>query len=298
MVACGFVSAAYAQAYPNRPIRMLVTVAAGGPIDTIARLIAEQMQPHLNQPIIVENRAGAGGTVGVKAASTLQTFAIAPALYQNPGYDPAKFVPIGLVAEFPFVMVVPAQVPAKTLKEFVAFAKTTSEKLSFGGSLATPAHLLGELFKRTNDIDIVYVPYRGLAPSIGDLISGRTHMAFDAAPSLLPLIKEGKLRPLAVLSATRSPFLPDVPTMAESGMPGFPGSPWTAIAVPPGTPEPIVRQLNGALNAALNAPETRERMEKLMLSPIGGSGRDLSGRIAQDAPKWREIVIASGAKAE
>jgi tripartite-type tricarboxylate transporter receptor subunit TctC len=195
-IALALAAPAVAQTYPNKPVRMLVTVAPGGPIDTIARMMAEQMQPHLGQPIVVENRPGAGGTVGARAAasadpdgytllfSTLQTFAIAPALYQNPGYDPGRFVPIGLVAEFPFVFVVPAQIPAKTVKEFIEFARTSTEKLSFGGSLATPPHLYGELFKRANDLDMVYVPYKGLAPSIADLISARTHMAFDAITTL------------------------------------------------------------------------------------------------------------------
>jgi tripartite-type tricarboxylate transporter receptor subunit TctC len=288
---------------------MVVTVAAGGPIDTIARLFAEQMQPHLGQPIVVENRPGAGGTVGAKSAatadpdgytllfSTLQTFAIAPALYQNPGYDPDKLVPIALTAEFPFIFVVPAQIPAKSVKEFVTFAKT-SKDLAFGGSLATPAHLFGELFKRVNDLDMVYVPYRGLAPSIADLISARTHMAFDAVTTLIPLIKDGKLRPLAVFSAGRSPIFPDVPTIAESGYKDFPGNPWTAIVAPPGTPEPIVKRVNAAINAALKAPATREKMDKLGLTPLGGTPKDLADKIAADAPKWREIVKLSGAKAE
>jgi tripartite-type tricarboxylate transporter receptor subunit TctC len=230
--------------------------------------------------------------------STLQTFAIAPALYQNPGYDPGRFVPVALVAEFPFVFVVPAQVPAKTPKEFVAFARTSKEKLSFGGSLATPPQLLGELFKRANDLDIVYVPYKGLAPSISDLISARTHMAFDAIPTLIPLIREGKLRALAVLSAGRSPLFPDVPTMAESGYPDFPGNPWSAIVAPPGTPEAIVQRVNAAINAALKAPETRERMQKLSLIPLGGAPQDLARVISADRPKWQEIVRLSGAKAE
>lgn len=289
---------------------MIVTVAPGGPIDTIARLVAEQMQPHLGQPVVVDNRPGAGGTVGARAAasadpdgytllfSTLQTFAIAPALYQNPGYDPAKLVPIALTAEFPFIFVVPAQSPASSVKEFVAYAKNSKEKLAFGGSLATPAHLFGELFKRVNDLDMVYVPYRGLAPSISDLIGARTHMAFDAVTTLIPLVRDGKLRPLAVMSASRSPLFPEVPTIAESGYSDFPRNPWAAIVAPPGTPEPIVRRVNEAINAALKAPDTRDKMDKLGLAPLGGTPKDLSDKIAVDQPKWRDIVKASGAKAE
>ncbi len=299
-----------AQDYPNKPIRLLVTVAAGGPIDTIARLIAEQMQPHLGQQVYVENRAGAGGTIGSKVAAsaepdgytllfaTLQTVAIAPALYQNPGYDSTKFVPVGMAAEFPFIFVVPAQIPAKTTKEFVAFARASQTPLSFGGSLATPPHLLGALFARTNKLDIVYVPYKGLAPSLSDLLTARTHMAFDAIVTLIPLIKEGKLRPLAVVSRQRSPLFPDVPTMAESGYSDFPGNPWAGILAPPGTPREVVDKVNAALNAALNAPATRERMAQLTLSPVGGTPHAFEERIRADAVKWSEVVELSGAKAK
>lgn len=301
---------ATAQIYPVKPIRLVVTVASGGPIDTIARLVAEHMQPHLGQPVVVENRTGAGGTIGARSVasaepdgytllwSTLQTFAIAPVLYQNPGYDPDKFVPIGLAAEFPFVFVVPAQIPARTPKEFVEFARASKDKLSFGGSLATPAQLFGLLFNRINKLDIVYVPYKGLAPSLADLLSARTQMAFDAIATLIPLINEGKLRPLAVISAARSPLFPDVPTIAESGYPDFPGSPWTGIVGPPGTPDHVVKRVNAALNAALREPQSRERMSKLTLSPLGGSPRDFAERISADQPKWREVIRLSEAKAE
>jgi tripartite-type tricarboxylate transporter receptor subunit TctC len=301
---------AMAQTYPTKPVRLVVTVASGGPIDTIARLVAENMQPLLGQPVVVENRTGAGGTIGAASVAnaepdghtllwaTLQTFAIAPVLYQNPGYDPAKFVPVGLAVEFPFVFVVPAQIPARTPKEFVEFARASKDKLSFGGSLATPAQLFGVLFTRMNKLDIVYVPYKGLAPSLGDLLSARTQMAFDAVATLIPLINEGKLRPLAVITTARLPLFPDVPTMAESGYPGFPGSPWTGIVAPPGTPDHVVKRVNTALNAALQQPQTRARMKKLTLSPVGGSPRDFAERISADQPTWRDVIRLSGAKAE
>ena len=254
---------ASSQSYPSKPIRLVVTVVAGGPIDTLARALAEQLRAMLGQPVVVENKAGAGGTLGAKFVetsppdghtllfATLQTYGIAPVLYEHQGYSPDKFVPVGMFAEFPFVFAVPASVPATSPEEFVQFAKNSKEPLSFGGSLATPAHLLGLLFSRRNGLDITYIPYRGLAPSISDLLSARTHMAFDALPSLLPLINGGKLRALAVLSKSRSPSLPNVPTMGESGYADFPTNPWTGVVAPPGTPDQIVQRLNSAMKSAL-----------------------------------------------
>jgi tripartite-type tricarboxylate transporter receptor subunit TctC len=303
-------SHSYAQTYPTKPIRLIVSVAAGGPIDTIARALAEGMQPALGQPVVVENKPGAGGTLGAKSVeaaapdgytlllATLQTHGIADVLYEHQNYRSDRFIPIGLVAEFPFVFVVPTPVPAASVKEFVEFAKKTKEPLSFGGSLATPAHLLPLLFNRRNGLDITYVPYRGLAPSISDLITARTHMAFDALPTLLPLINEGKLRPLAVLSQSRLPALPNVPTMIESGYTDFPTNPWTGVVAPPGTPNAIIVRVNAAINTALAAPETKARMQSLFLVTLGGSPEEFSKRIKSDTPVWQEIVRLSGAKAQ
>lgn len=299
---------AMSQNYPTKPVRLIVPVAPGGPIDTIARLAGEALEKELGQPVIVESRAGAGGTIASKAVATadpdgytllfatLQTFGIAPALYTNTGYATKDFTPVVMVAEFPFLFVAPAVVPAKTVKEFIEFARTSKEKLSFGGSLATPAQLLGELFARTNKLDIVYVPYKGLAPSISDLIGGRTHMAFDAMGNLLPLVKEGKLRPLAILSAERSKFLPDVPTMAESGLTDFPVNPWAGIVAPAGTPDAVIQRLNTAVNNALTQPNMRERMESLALTPAGGTPQRFADKIKSDEPVWRDLVQQSGAK--
>ena len=301
---------AHAQDYPTKPVRMVVTVAAGGPIDTIARLLADQMAGPLGQSVIVENRAGAGGVMGARSVATadpdgytlmlatLQTYSIAPALYPDFAADAAKLVPVGLAMEFPFIFVVPSQVPAKTAKDFVAYARANKGTLNFGGSLATPAHLLGMMFSRSNDLDMTYVPYRGLAPSIGDLVSARTHMAFDAMSTLIPLVQEGKLRALGVLSPQRSKLFPDVPTMAESGFAGFPGNPWTGVVAPPNTPRRIVERVNAALNAALRAQKSAELMDKLALSPVGGSPEDFAQRIREDQPKWMALVQSAGVKPE
>ena len=306
----GVPTSVHSQTYPTKPIRLIVSVAAGGPIDTIARALGDAMQTILGQPIVVENKPGAGGTLGVKAAeaaspdgytlllATLQKHGIANVLYEHQGYKSDHFIPIGLVAEFPFVFVVPSQVPATSVKQFVEFTKNSKEPLSFGGSVATPAHLLPLLFNKRNGLDITYVPYRGLAPSISDLVTAITHMAFDALTTLLPLIKEGKLRPLAVLSKARLPELPDVPTMTESGYPDFPTNPWTGIVAVPGTSQLIVRRLNETINVALASPEAKQRMLALSLVILGGSPEAFAKKIETDMPIWEEIVRLSGAKAQ
>src|SRR5262245_9088145 len=220
---------ASAQAYPDKPIKIIVTVAPGGPMDTIARFVGQQMQVRLGQPVVVENRPGAGATLGAKAVATapadgytlmwgtLSVVAIAPALYKDPGYDPKAFVPAAMVAEFPHVMVISPSVPANNMPEFLAYATANRGQLNFGGSLGTPPQLLGSMFSKVADLGMTYVPYKGGAPSIPDLLAGRLQMQFDALTLLQPLIKEGKVRALAVASDKRWPGLPDVPTLAEAG---------------------------------------------------------------------------------
>src|ERR1044071_6003995 len=202
--------AAAAQAYPDRPIKIIVAVAAGGPMDTMARALALQMQAKLGQPVVVENRPGAGTTIGAKAVftaepdgltllwGTLSMVAIAPVVYKDLDFDPQRLVPVALVAEFPSVLVVPPSLPVNTVAEFVAYAKANRGKLNYGGSLGTPPMLMGAQFNKVADLGMTYVPYRGGAPSMPDLIAGRLHMQFDALTLLVPLIKEGKLRALAV----------------------------------------------------------------------------------------------------
>src|SRR4051812_23298624 len=208
--AISLATASSAQTYPDKPVKLIVTVAPGGPMDTTARAAADQLQGRLGQPVIVENRPGAGSTIGAKAVAgsppdgytlmwgTLSAIAIAPALYKDPGYDPKAFVPAALVAEFPHVMVISPTVPANTMAEFVVYAKTNRGKLNFGGSLGTPPQLLGSMFSKVADLGMTYVPYKGGAPSIPDLLAGRLQMQFDALTLLQPLIKDGKLRALAV----------------------------------------------------------------------------------------------------
>jgi tripartite-type tricarboxylate transporter receptor subunit TctC len=204
-----------AQTYPDKPIHIIVTVAAGGPMDTIARFVGSEMQKRLGQPVVVENRPGAGSTLGGRAVAsadpdgstlmwgTLSVTAIAPALYKEPGYDPKAFAMIGMVAEFPHVVVIPPSLPAKTMAEFVAYAKAHPGEMNFGGSLGTPPQLLGSMFNKVAGLGMTYVPYKGGAPSLADLMTGRLHMQFDALTLLQPLVKDGKLRALAVLTPQR-----------------------------------------------------------------------------------------------
>jgi tripartite-type tricarboxylate transporter receptor subunit TctC len=226
-------SPARAQSYPERPIRLIVPFLAGGPMDIMARLVGQNLQNTFGQAVIVENRAGAGGAIGSKAVATADpdgytllwgssgTLSILPALNKNLDYDPKAFQPVALVTLLPHVMVVPPSVPARTLGEFVAYVKANPGKLNFGASLGTPPHLLGALLKSLADIDIVFIPYKGAANSISDMLGGTIHMQIDALTVLDPLIREGKLRALAMSTAQRWAAIPDVPTFAESGYPAL-----------------------------------------------------------------------------
>ena len=301
---------AAAQTYPDKPIRMIVTVAAGGPMDTIARFMGTQLQARLGQPVVVENRPGAGSTIGGKAVAsaepdgstlmwgTLSVVAIAPVLYSDPGYDPKAFEMVGNVAEFPHVVVIPPSLPATTMAEFIAYAKAHPGEMNFGGSLGTPPQLMGAMFSKVAGLGMTYVPYKGGAPSLADLMTGRLHMQFDALTLLQPLVKEGKLRALAVTTPTRWPGLPDVPTMREAGFADFPGNPWGGIMAPPHTPAPILDKLNAAINDILRSPEAKQSLDRLNVLLRPGSRQDFAAFVAKETPVWAQMVRESGAKAQ
>lgn len=301
---------AAAQSYPDKPVRLIVAVAAGGPMDTMARAVAQQMQTRLGQPVIVENRPGAGTTIGAKAVvnaepdgltllwGTLSMVAIAPVLYKDLDFDPKALVPVAMVAEFPSVMVIPPSLPANTMAEFIAYAKANRGKLNYGGSLGTPPQLMGAMFNKVADLGMTYVPYRGGAPSIPDLIAGRLHMQYDALTLLVPLIKDGKLRALAVQTPQRWPDLPDVPTLREVGFADFPGNSWAGIMAPPGTPPSIVAKLNATTNDILRSPEARQSLDKLHVLLRPGSAQDFAAFITKETPPWSQMVRESGAVAQ
>ena len=301
---------ASAQNYPDKPVRLIVAVAAGGPMDTMARAVAQQMQTRLGQPVIVENRPGAGTTIGAKAVvnaepdgltllwGTLSMVAIAPVLYKDLDFDPKTLVPVALVAEFPSVMVIPPSLPVQTMAEFIAYAKANRGKLNYGGSLGTPPQLMGAMFNKVADLGMTYVPYRGGAPSIPDLIAGRLHMQFDALTLLVPLVKDGKLRALAVQTPQRWPDLPEVPTLREAGFADFPGNAWAGIMVPPKTPQPIVAKLNTTINDILRSPEGGQSLAKLNVLLRPGTPQEFSDFVAKETPVWADMVRESGATAQ
>lgn len=299
-----------AQSYPDRPIKMIVPFPPGGPTDVMGRLVAQILQTSLGQSVVVENRPGAGGTIGAKAVATADpdgytllygstsTLAIGPALYKN--LDPTKaFAPVAMVSDVPFLLVVGPNVPAKSVQDLVAYAKANPGKLNFSSAgNGTPPHLTGELFKAATKTDIVHIPYKGGAPSITDVISGQVQMTFETTSVLLPLVREGKLRALAVTSAARQPQLPDIPTMIESGVPGFLANSWTGVVAPAGTPAAAVGKLNAAINEGLRAPANRANFEKLGVEVKIGSVQDFAAQIGGELQKWSGIVQSSGIKAE
>jgi tripartite-type tricarboxylate transporter receptor subunit TctC len=280
----------------------------GGPIDTMARLVAHELTVRLGQQTIVENRPGAGSTLGSKAAAAAPgdgytllfgssgSLAVAPALYAKLHMEPLKmFAPIASVALLPHVFVVSPSVPVKTVQEFVTYAKANPGKLNYGAGLGTPPHLLSTLLKTKAGIDVTYIPYQGAAASITDLLGGRIQFTIDGLVVLYPLIQEGKLRALAIARGERWPALPDVPTLVESGYPDFTHDAWTGVAAPAGTPAAIVDKLNRTINAGLTSTEMKAGLDKFSAVAKIGSPADFAAFMRSEGQAWAEIVKLSGA---
>jgi len=295
--------------YPDKAVKMIVPFPPGGPIDTMARMTAQQLSERLNQQVVVENRPGGGSTIGVKDVAaaapdgyTLMfgssgSLAVAPALYSSLGLDPRKaFDPIATVALLPHVFVVNNDVPAKTIAEFVAYAKANPGKINFGAGLGTPPHLLSTLFKTEAKIDVVYVPYTGSAQSVNDLLGGQTQFTIDGLVTLFPLIQAGKLRALAIARGERWPALPDVPTLVESGYPDFVIDAWTGVVTPAGTPQPIIDQLNAAVNDALKSQAVQANLAKFSAIAKPGTPEDFKAFLAEQTQRWAAIVKLAGAR--
>jgi tripartite-type tricarboxylate transporter receptor subunit TctC len=300
-----------AQTYPSRPIKMIVPYPPAGPIDTMARLLGQQLSQRFGQQVVIDNRPGAGSMLGTKAAATAEpdgytllfgssgSLAVSPALYANYDLDIRKaFVPVGMVALLPHVMVISPSVPARTVAEFIAYAKANPGKLNYGASIGTPPHLLSTLFKTKAGIDVVYVPYKGSAASVTDLLSGQTQFTIDGLTGLYPLILDGKVRPLALARAQRWPQLPDVPTLVESGFPDFTVDAWTGVAAPAGTPAEIVQMLNRAINESLGSADAKAGLARFSAIAQTGSPQDFGDLIARELPKWATIVKLAGARIE
>lgn len=295
---------ARAEPYPDRPIKMIVPTPPGGPIDTMARVVAHGLGTEVGQTIVIENHGGAGNTIGSAEAaraapdgytllfSSASGLVISPLLYKNPGYDPVKsYEPIAATTDIPLVLVVNPSVPAHSVKDLVAYAKAHPGKLNFAsGGRGTLPHLAGELLKSMAGIDIVHVPYKGGGPGLADTVGGQTQIMFDVPATVMPFVTAGKLRLLAVASGTRDPFLPDVPTLAESGFPGFQATSWTAIVAPAATPRGVIVRLNAAVNRALNSNDVRSTLAKLGANPIGGPPDTLIEMMADDRARWAPIV--------
>ena len=307
-------SAALAQAsYPSRPVKIIVPFAAGGSTDIFARLIGERLSQQLGQQFVIENRGGAGGNPGTDAVAkaepdgytlvmgTVGTHAINASLYAKMPYDPlTDFAPVAYAAGVPNLMVVnPKTVKATTVQDFIAEAKASQRKFNMASSgNGTSIHLSGELFKQSTGVEMPHVPYRGSGPAINDLIGGQVDIMFDNLPSSIEHAKAGSLRALAVTSAKRSPAMPDVPTLAESGLPGFEATSWFALFAPKGTPAEITTKLNQEVRKALDTPELQKRFADLggELKPM--SPDELMAYVRSEHEKWAKVVKASGAKVD
>jgi tripartite-type tricarboxylate transporter receptor subunit TctC len=291
---------------------LIIPFAPGGSTSIVGRVIADKMSETLGEKIIVDNRAGAGGTVGTRAVAKSApdgytiglgytgTLAIGPTLYAKAGYDPRKdFAPIGMIGNSPNSLVVHPSFPAKTVAELIAYAKANPGKLNFGSAGAgTASHITGEYFGHAAGISLVHVPYKGTGPALVDLIGGHIPMAFAPIPATHANIAGGQLRGLAVTSLTRTSLLPDVPTIAESGLRGFDASLYYGLIAPAGTPRPIIDRLNKELRAALASDEVRKRLQQDGTEPTPGTPEDYAAFIDQDETKWSRIVKTSGAKEE
>lgn len=300
--------AAEAQTYPNHTIKMIVPFAAGGPADTMARIVANRLQTALGQSVILDNRPGAGGTLGAKAAvaadpdgytlmyANTATLAVGPAVYANIGYDPlTQFAPVALVAVSNNILVMNPAFPANSVQELIAYTKAHPGEVNFASpGHGTPPHMVGELFKQRAGIDIVHVPYKGTAAALTDIMSGQMQMTLENPSVLVPLIHDHKLKALAVTGEARNPQIPDVPTMIEAGLPGFVSMSFTGLLAPAGTPPDIVRRLNADVNAGLRSPDMAALLDKLGVMPRPGSPEDFAAFLKQENELWS--AVAKGAR--
>jgi tripartite-type tricarboxylate transporter receptor subunit TctC len=300
-----------ADTYPTKPIRIVVGYAAGGATDVIARIVGQKLAEELGQPVVVENRPGAGASIGsdfvAKSAPDGYTLfmgtianTINTTLYRRLPFDFERdFAPISLVATVPNVMVVNPSVPAKTVQEFIALAKAKPNEIYFASSgSGSSIHLSGELFNMVAGVKMVHVPYKGSAPAVIDLMGGQVQVMFDNLSSSLPHVKAGKLRALAVTSATRSPAAPDIPTMAEAGLPDCEVLSWFALMAPAKTPQPIIDRLNAATVKLLGQDDVKQKLDAIGADPAPSTPQELGALIRSETAKWAKVVENSGAKVD
>jgi tripartite-type tricarboxylate transporter receptor subunit TctC len=298
-----------AESYPERPIRVIVGVPAGGTPDVMARMVTTGMSKILGQGLVVDNRGGAGGLIGTDTAakaapdgytllvSSPGPLAILPHM-QKITYDPLKdFTPIGLIGSNPFLLIVHPSVPAKTLKELLALAKARPGKLNYASAgNGTPNHLAMELFRSMSGVDITHVPYKGAPQAVSDVLAGHMNMMFNSIPPVLAHIKSDRIRALGVGSSKRSPQLPDVPTISEAGVPGYEAITWFGLLAPSKTPKPVLKRISDAFSQVVNSPETRGALEKQGMIPGSANAEEFAALIRRDLQKYAKVVKTSRAK--
>ena len=303
---------AAAQAFPTKPIRMVVTFPTGGAPDILARTLSEKLDPAWGQTMIVDNKPGAGGNIGAEFVArapndghtlvmgTVGTHSINGSLYAKMPYDMVRdFAPVTLIASTPNLLVVNNDVPAKTLQELIALAKAKPGQLTFGSpGIGTSVHVSGELFNSLAGVKTQHVPYKGRQFAIPDLLGGQITMMFDNMPSAIPVVREGKLRAIGVTGAKRSPSAPEIPTIAEQGLPGFEATSWFAVFAPAGTPKPVVDRLHAEIVRVFNLPDVQAKMRTLGLDLILGGPDALAKTQQAEIAKWAKVIRDSGAKAE
>jgi len=303
---------AWPQAYPAKPVRLMVPFPPGGSTDIVARIVAQKLGDRLGQQVVVENRGGAGGTIGTEVlakappdgytlgVASTSTHAVAPSVYTKLGYDPVKdFAPISLVAVSPYLLVVHPDVQVKSLQEFVAYVKARPGKLNYASAgTGSTTHLAMEMLKSAAGLYIVHIPYNGNGPAGTAVIAGQVEALFGSLPAVLPHAKSGRVRPIAVGTPKRSPSLPDVPTVAESGFPGFDASLWLAIMAPAGTPPAVIDRLHKEIVAVIGSPDAADALAKAGAEPISSTPAELAGMVKDGVGKYATIVKQAGVKAE
>jgi tripartite-type tricarboxylate transporter receptor subunit TctC len=313
MLAIGMASAADAQSFPEKPIKLVAPFPAGGPTDTTARVVAQALSARLSQPVVIENQAGAGGTIGARQVATANpdghtllmisvanTFGTAPVFYKL-DYDPLKaFAPVATVVVDKLLMVGGPVLPAQTVQEVVSYAKANPGKLSYGAPTGIGPHFMMELFKRKVGIDIVHIPYRGSGPVVPDLIGGQVHLTISGKSVLLPFTQgpDARVRPLAVTSPQRWPELPDIPTLVEKSYLEVPYDTLFGIVAPAGTPAPVIAKLNAAINDGLRSSDMKVNFAKLGIDPVITTPAEFAAIIAKEGPLWADAIRVTGIKPE